>query len=476
MINELDSFQIIKKRDKYNIKNIFIKNKNNYLINNLVTYINEMLNKKIDENKKINENTNNIKKELTRFIDYKISFHHQLLFELFYNINHYNIISYELLDYLSFYYKHLLNMIKLKKSIKSTDLSILELKISHHLDFVLKKNVFTKKNMLIEKIENINERNKFFKYKNDDTIFIKKVEYIKYKINQNEYEFEFDIFDKVNEILLQTNIYNYYEKEINCQKMYYNPIPKIYGFYHTISNIEENGNIINGLYIEMEEINGIRLDNYLHKKMFILNYHDENDKRSVAIKNLKDILNVYIMICRLLIPLQNNLHFIHCDLKGSNILIDKNRRLRFIDFEYSYIKKDGYHIFSHHDFYFSENYNIFNSKKDFTLDLIKLYTSPYRFSSDLLYLFLASLCYKNEKDIYEIQKYLIDYIFKIKNVNMYEILITHKLPYEAYVYSKDMDLLSKICNMYFVNFEEFIMRFNPQNMIHILNELLYNLS
>ncbi len=40
----------------------------------------------------------------------------------------------------------------------------------------------------------------------------------------------------------------------------------------------------------------------------------------------------------------------------------------------------------------------------------------------------------------------------------------------------DMDSLSKICNMYFVNFEEFIMRFNPQNMIHILNELLYNLS
>jgi 5'-3' exonuclease len=59
---------------------------------------------------------------------------------------------------------------------------------------------------------------------------------------------------------------------------------------------------------------------------------------------------------------------------------------------------------------------------------------------------------------------------------MFNVLIMNKLPYEAYVYSKDMDLLKEICKMYFVNFDEFIMRFNPQNMINILNELLYNLS
>lgn len=408
------------------------------------------------------------KKELTEFIGYKSSFHHQLLFELFYEKYNYSLIPCELFDQISFYYKHLLNMMNMKKSIKSTDLQIIQLEIGDILDLTLHKNKFLNKENIQqvgERIE-VGNRNNFYKYKNNKNIFIKKVNYIKYKINEFEYQIEMDIYDKLNELLIQTNIYKYYENKIAEKKMYYNPIPQIYQFYHNISQIDNNGNILNDLYIEMEEIDGLRLDSYLHKK--ICRPKDDNINNS-----LKDILNVYIMICRLLIPLQRDLELIHCDLKGSNILIGKDRKLRFIDFEYSYIKKDGFHLFSHADFDFNENYNYFNKEKYYTIDLIKLYTSEYRFCSDILYLFLTTLHYKN--DIYGIQKYIVKKIFLIDEINMFDILIKDKLPYEAYVYSKDMDLLKEICNMYFVNFDEFIWRFHPQNMLNILNNILQEL-
>lgn len=409
------------------------------------------------------------KKELTEFIGYKSSFYHYLLFELFYEKYNYSLIPCELFDQISFYYKHLLNMMNMKKSIKSTDLQIIQLEMGNMLDLTLHKNKFLNKENIQqvgERVEHINNRNIFYKYKNNKNIFIKKVNYIKYKINEFEYEVEIDIYDKLNELLIQTNLYNYYENHITEKKMYYNPIPQIYQFYHNISQIDKDGNILNDLYIEMEEIDGLRLDSYLHKK--ICRPKDDNINNS-----LKDILNVYIMICRLLIPLQRDLELIHCDLKGSNILIGKDRKLRFIDFEYSYIKKDGFHLFSHADFDFNENYNYFNKEKYYTIDLIKLYTSEYRFCSDILYLFLTTLHYKN--DIYGIQKYIVKKIFLIDEINMFDILIKDKLPYEAYVYSKDMDLLKEICNMYFVNFDEFIWRFHPQNMLNILNNILQEL-
>ncbi len=456
-------------------KNNIIKKRNN-LIANLVTYINKMLvekNNKLENNKSENNSNIILKKYLTRFILYKNSFYHHLLFKLFYEKYNYTILPYDLLDELSFYYKHLSNMINMKKYIKNTDLSIIELKIANLLDNTLHKNEFNKKDLLVERVENINDRNKFYKYTCDNDknkkIFIKKVTYTKNKINECEYEVEFDIFDKISELLVQTNIYNHYEDLIAQKKMVYNPIPEIYQFYHNILDKDKYGNIINELYIEMEEIDGMRLDTYLHKKIF----NSQNSTQECARKSVRDILNVYIMICRLLIPLQNQIEFIHCDLKGSNILIGKDRRLRFIDFEYSCIKKDGFYLFSHPDFSFNENYNFFNTEKYYTLDLIKLYTSPYRFCSDLLYLFLTTLTYKN--DYYEIQKYIIESVFKFNNINMFNVLIMNKLPYEAYVYSKDMDLLKNICNMYFVDFEEFIMRFYPENMINICNLLLSEL-
>ncbi len=461
MISEIYNLDFTKRKYNYLLKN-------NSLINNLVTYINEMLNKKEEK-----EELMIFKNQLSKFLIYKKSFYHHLLFELFYEKHNHTLIPYELLDQLSYYYKHLLNMIDSKKCIKSTDLSIVELKIAYLLDLALHKNPFYKKNILIERCENINERNKFFKYNNDNNTkktFIKKVSYTKHKINECEYEVEFDIYDKLNELLIQTNLYNYYENLIVHKKMVYNPIPQIYQFYHTVSNIDSYGNILNDLYIEMEEIDGMRLDTYLYKKIF----SPENVTKESCKKSLKDIINVYIMICRLLIPLQHHMEFIHCDLKGSNILIGKDRRLRFIDFEYSYMKKDGFHLFSHANFAFNENYNFFNSDTYYTIDLIKLYTSPYRFCSDLLYLFLATLSYKS--DNYGIQKYIVETIFKMNNVNMFDVLVSHKLPYEAYVYSKDMDLLKEICNMYFVNFEEFILRFYPYNMINILNIILEELK
>lgn len=61
-------------------------------------------------------------------------------------------------------------MINSKKCIKSTKLSIIQLKIANLFDLILHKNPFYKKSMLIEHVEN--SRNKFF---------IKKVTYIKIK-------------------------------------------------------------------------------------------------------------------------------------------------------------------------------------------------------------------------------------------------------------------------------------------------------
>ncbi len=467
-----NSFIINKKVKSSETNNIY------KLINNLIKIMNNEIieynkNDNIIKNDIIIKNKN-MKAGLNNFLKYRNDFPHFLLFELFYE-KHNILLSLELYDEISYYYTYLLNMINNKKCINCTDLSIIELKIAYMLDLQIHKIPFYKKSMLIERVENINERNKFFKYNNENNnnIFIKKVSYIKHKLNESEYDVDFEIFDKIIEILIQTNIYKYYENAIINKKIYYNPIPQIYGFYHNISNINSHGDIFNDLYIEMEEINGLRFDSFVNSKLF--RCAEEN-----SIKSLKDLINAYILICRLLIPLQYELDFLHCDFKGSNILIGKDRRFRFIDFEYSYIKKDNYHIFSHSSFAFNDNYNIFTNDKHYVIDLIKLYTSQYRFCSDLLYLFLATLSYNKNADKYGIQKYLVDYIFKMKSnnveVNMHEVLITHKLPYEAYVYSKDMDLLKEICKMYFVNFEDFILRFYPQNMINILNELYHNLS
>lgn len=456
---------INKKNNNLNLINNKLYKKNNDIVNknNLVKKIIYHMNDMLTEKNKIVK----FKNEFTKFIEFKNSFPHHLLFELFYEKYNHFIIPYQILDEYSFYYKYILSMINIKSSLKCTDLNVIQMKLSNILDINLYKNPFCKKNILIEKNENNNERNHFYKYNENEDIFVKKVNYIKYKINESEYEVEFDVFDKINELLIQTNIYNYYENLIYNKKICYNPIPKIYQFYHNISEIDKCGNILNDIYIEMENIDGIKVDNYIHKK--IIRPKDGNIYHSI-----KDILNLYIMVCRMLIPLQQDLNFIHCDLKGSNILIDKNRRLRLIDFEYSYIKKDGFHIFSHYDFSFSGNYNIFKTDTFFNLDLIKLYTSEYRFCSDILYMLLTTLHYKN--DNYGIQRYIIDKIFKIGHINMFEVLITNKLPYEAYVYSKDMDLLQKICNMYFVNFEQFILRFYPENMINILNIILEELK
>jgi len=55
---------------------------------------------------------------------------------------------------------------------------------------------------------------------------------------------------------------------------------------------------------------------------------------------------------------------------------------------------------------------------------------------------------------------------------MFDVLIKNKLPYEAYVYSKDMILLKKLCDINFVNFEKFILRFYPENLINICNIII----
>lgn len=119
MIREIYNLDFEKsKKNKYLFNNELIL-KNNYLLNNLVSYINNMLNKKKEEEITL------FKNKLSNFLIYKNSFHHHILFELFYNKYNYTLVPYELLEQLSFYYKDLLNIINSKKYIKSTKLSII---------------------------------------------------------------------------------------------------------------------------------------------------------------------------------------------------------------------------------------------------------------------------------------------------------------------------------------------------------------
>jgi hypothetical protein len=85
-------------------------------------------------------------------------------------------------------------------------------------------------------------------------------------------------------------------------------------------------------------------------------------------------------------------------------------------------------------------------------------------------LFLATLVKYNEVTIPIIEEF-----FCIKEVNMMNVLIQNKAPFEAYVYSKDFILLSKICMMFGVPFETFVYQFTPENAkIKLLNIIQKN--
>lgn len=415
-------------------------------------------------------NMENLKVTIENHIKRKNKIINHLLFELFYEKCNHILMSKELIDKVCIYYDYLNEMIEYGMIYKRLEFNENQRDLVYLMDLMLHKNPYYKKSLLIKNEGYKSDKNEFYKYNNNEEIFVKKSFYVKNKVWKDSYEVEIEILDILNELLIQYNLYKYFENKIECKLINYNPISQIHNFSHNICIIDDKGDIYNDIYIEMENINGIRFDKYIYQKMYKKRENVVNDEMKGK-EILRDVINGYTVICRLLSNLQKDMSFIHCDLKGSNIMIGNDRKVRLIDFEYSYIKKDNYSIFSHYDFLFEHNYDIFTNKSVYTLDLIKLYSSKYRFCTDLLYLFMATLNYGNN-DEYGIQKIIIDKLFRINNVNMFKVLIQNKLPFEAYVYSKDMELLEKICIMYNVNFNKFIRRFFPENCMNLLSELL----
>lgn len=282
------------------------------------------------------------------------------------------------------------------------------------------------------------------------------------------------------------------------------------------------------IYIDMEYLNMDTLDLYLKSALSLSQRADRlgNPKEVIALRIhiRRDILQIYIRIAEQLIQLQEQHEFIHGDLKGSNILLNYRVKpalpassedsasasassayrgidlhsISLIDFEYSHIKVGEDHIFAQTLFSFDENYDRYNladvsnvfgisddgflhpapintaSAKDamgYDLDFVQCYASPYRFRTDLLYLLLTTAhlgpCFN----------LLCHHFFIAQNgVNLFRKIIANYLEYEAFVYSKDMTLLRKVCEHHQVPLEVFMDQFEPRKFIAKLESISEILS
>ncbi len=190
------------------------------------------------------------------------------------------------------------------------------------------------------------------------------------------------------------------------------------------------------------------------------------------------------------------------------------QRISLIDFEYSHIKVDGDHIFAQTLFSFDENYdrynmadpsNVFGISEDgflhpapkiagcaagamgYDLDFAQSYASPHRFRMDLLYLLLSTA------HIGPCWQLFCRHFFTTfsgdrrspegsresstpDGTNLFRKIVMNHLEFEAFVYSKDMDLMRKICVHYGMPFEAFMEQFEPMNFISKLQRIYSQIS
>ncbi len=399
-------------------------------------------------------------------------FYYYLNHLFYYKFNYTNLKG----DVLSYFYRYQMyhnTLIENKKYKYNKEIEEIQNNFSFLLDDLFSKNSKKPQNLIKDK-HVYHNRNETYFVNHKPHIYCKKITYNRtYYINEQNYTVDFDIFDKCMEIFIQNILYEECQLLKTKKILKYNPIPYIDSFYlysdfsgNLNEECDSDSKIINGsIYIEMEKVGIISLDRHIQKKMNEIN---------VPVKSrIINLCNIFIELCNVLIVLQKELSYVHGDLKGSNVMLDKTRVI-FIDFEFSYLKKvdqnEVYHIYGQESFIFDENYDMFENQKNHYLRFTELYSSKYAFCSDLLYLFLATLVKYNE-----VTMPIIEEFFCIKEVNMMNVLIQNKAPFEAYVYSKDFILLSKICMMFGVPFEAFVYQFTPENAkIKLLNIIQKN--
>ncbi len=349
-----------------------------------------------------------------------------------------------------------------------------------------------------------------------------------YNSLRKNYKIDLKITDILTEILIQTILSTAPSSPPGL-------FPKIYSVYSHSPYVTQYPCVLqpeNGpgygathevfLYIDMEYLNMDTLDLYLKSALSLSQRAEQlgGPKQVTALRRhiRRDIVDIYIRIAEQLIELQERHELIHGDLKGSNILLNYRvkpalpasseesastsypgidlQSISLIDFEYSHIKVGDDHIFAQTLFSFDENYdrynladpsNIFEISENgflhpagrnpaaaamgYDLDFAQSYAHPYRFRMDLLYLLLSTAhlgpCYN----------LFCHHFFVAQNgINLFRKIIANHLEYEAFVYSKDMNLLRKICEHHQVPFELFMEQFEPRMFIAKLERIKEILS
>ncbi len=422
-------------------------------------------------NKERKEEIEKIKNVLILHLFDKSRFFNKYLYPFFYKYNLQNHIDKKYYDKIELNHTYNQNMINIKKSRHCINT---RRETSFVYDEILMKSM--KNIQYIESLKMIDLKRKirsdrretFFLYtENRKKYFCKKMIYRRRQsLLYDQTVIEYDIHDNIMEIFIQTRLYEYSNKKIQSLTI----VPEINHFINCIEDnidMDEENQIVhsNGyMYVFMEKMEGITLDMMIYK-MFYIPFLESKKIRH----NIKIFYYTMIHICVLLEELQRKLNFVHGDLKGSNIIvnyINEELNIHIIDFEFSYIKENENSFYSHDIFLFDDNYKTMVKNSEYHIDLVKLYTSQYRFCSDLMYLLLAL---NRENDIF---KEIYKDFFEINGVNMYDILLKNVLPYEAFVFSKNFELLYEICYTNNVIFVDFIERFRPCNAVKIFNKYI----
>ena len=348
-----------------------------------------------------------------------------------------------------------------------------------------------------------------------------------YNSLRRNYKIDLKIADILTEILIQTTL-------ASAPTTPPGLFPKIYNIYSQSPHVTrfpcvlqpEHGagygaNHEIHIYIDMEYLNMDTLDLYLKSAHSLSQRADRlgSPAQVLAIRRhiRRDIIDIYIRIAEQLIQLQEQHEFIHGDLKGSNILLNYRvkpasdlppedsasgayrgidlHNVSLIDFEYSHIKVGEDHIFAQTLFSFDENYdtynladpsNVFGISEDgflhpaprnaaaamgYDLDFVQSYASPYRFRMDLLYLLLSTAHLGPCFNLFS------HHFFIAQNgVNLFRKIVANHLEFEAFVYSKDMTLLRKVCEHHQMPLEAFMEQFEPRMFIAKLERIKELLS